>query len=152
MHINSSVLLLIGLFSLSSHAGANYDPTKIRDGISEQNKIFKVKNWQQENNAWIASSEIRGLKISVNDKTTELILPFINFKQKRAAKQRCEALGHIGLKASSDIERQKIHKTIHEAARTHEIQTLDMNNSRLLVLPKLLGSYVRLHCKIKSNA
>lgn len=146
------LILLSALLTLSPQAWSNYDPTKIRNGIDEQKKVFQVKDWQKNSKGWSVSSELPGLQISINENTTELILPFISPKQKQIAKERCEVLGNIGLSASTDIEREQIQKTIHDAARTHEIQTLDLNNTQLLVLPKLLGSYVRFYCKIKSNA
>lgn len=144
-------LTIFTLFFLSMNSWAAYDPEKIMQGLSQNKALFLIDTWAKTDNTstWIAQTQIKLGSISVDNIKTELSSPYINFKQKNLAKERCNALANIAISPESVADKKKITDTINASTVRHIIKYTDINTQRFEIEPIMKGVFVKLHCRIK---
>jgi len=145
-------LLLIALLGLPLQAHADYDPTHIKEMLAKHQLTFQLKEWQTSPEGEIkASSEIRGLTIAIGPEESILVEPYFNAAMYVPAKKRCTHFGEIALNAFDDKDLLAISETVEKATRRHALTHTALNNVRFEVLPTLVGSFVKLICKVKPD-
>ncbi len=144
-----SVVFLLLITPLTSWSA--YDSAKIKNGLSENNRLFLIDSWNKSAHkpTWAAATQIKLGSIEVGDDQTEISSPYINFKQKNIAKERCNALAQIALAPASNEEKKQITATINASTVRHIIKYVDFKGLRFEIEPIMRGVFVRLHCRIK---
>ncbi len=136
---------------LPLQATANYETTRIKETLSKHQQVFQIQSWQThpQTGQHTASSTLRGLKITIDKRESILSEPFINAKMYGPAKKRCTHFGEIGLNVYADTELLKVSETVAKATRRHALSHTELNGVRFEVLPKQVGAFVKLVCRIK---
>jgi len=143
-------LLILLIMTLPIQAWSAYDLEKIKNGISSNKTDFKVTGWEKSNkHGWLAKTQLKRSTISVSEKRSQLIVPYINNTQKKSGKILCEKFATTAMDPLNDDELKSIKSAIRKATTRHKTKFLNLNNMKFLVTPKLIGAVVSLHCSVK---
>jgi len=144
------LIVLISIF-LPQQLLASYEPEKIKNTVTNNPDIFLVSDWKEEGTTWHAITSQKWMSISISNKQSQLISPYLNAKQIAESKTRCLTLAVSGLSIASDKDKKRVLKLIDTSTQHHRLKSLEMNGARLEVSPKLVGAFVRLFCVVKPN-
>ena len=149
MRIHS--LMLAGLLSLPLPVWADYDIERIKATLDKHQQTFQIRDWQRDDlsGQLTAASDVKGLSITLDIQLAVMSEPFINKLMYGPAKKRCTHFGEIGLDAHEQAELIEISETVAKAARRHALSHYTINNVRFEVLPKVVGPFVRLVCRVR---
>ena len=145
------LFLLILLLPAQAWCVHVYDAENIKTKL-ENTASFKISAWRKssdDKHAWEAVTSLKYSSITVTDKKAELILPFINARQKKSAKKRCTEFAGLTL-ASTKKELAMIKKAVKQSTTRHQIKYVPFKNATFYVVPKLVHMRVSLHCAVKS--
>jgi len=144
-------LIALCLLFLPLTTMANYDVDKIKDAITNKQALFNVESWKKSSNNqdWQAKTTKRLLFIEISPDVAMVKSPYINPKHKLIAKKRCVEFGLIGVKPTTEEQRDKVNYLVRRATQKHIPQFATINGVRFEVLPELKSTYVSLICKLK---
>ena len=150
MFLNRVILVLCLLLPLQ--AWSAFDIEEIKNNISN-NQSFAVSQWikKDDENSWHATTSNKRMVISVDENNATFITPYINSRQKIAAKALCAEFGVITTQSTDKTSQLLIKKAILGATTRHKIKYLTLNNVKFSVTPKLIGAVVSLHCESKTQ-
>jgi len=138
------------LMLISYPAFADYDVNKIKDGIEKKTTVFQVTGWSQsqDQKSFIATTQLKRLSITVNEKESKLIVPFVTPEQIKTGKVLCRKFTEVASAADSQKQLQDIKDTIRKSTTRHQLKRIKMNDIVFMIAPKLRGSVVSLHCSV----
>ena len=144
-------IILAALLLLPLPGLTDYDVERIKATLDKHQQTFQIKDWQRDglSGTLTADSGLKGLTITLEDHLAVMSEPFINKLMYGPAKKRCTHFGEIGLDAHNQTELIEITETVAKAARRHALSHYTLNNVRFEVLPKVVGPFVRLVCRVR---
>ena len=145
-------LMIITMIFLPLPALSDYDAEKLKQGISDNQEMFKVTGWikSEDQQNWIAKTQLKRVKISVGAQNATFISPYINPRQIKSAKILCAEFAALAMTPKNEDELNSIKTTIKKSTTRHQIKFISLNGVNFTVLPKLIGPVVSLHCSVKS--
>ncbi|TPW17317.1 MAG: hypothetical protein FD130_704 [Halothiobacillaceae bacterium] len=142
------------LLLLSLPVWSSYDTEALKKIITEQQALFQVTGWQTDaqQQSWTAITTLKWVTITLNTQGTEITSPYINATQVKAARERCLAIASPALQLTTDEQRTTLQALMKKATQHHAVHSMVLNRVKFEVVPKLVGSFVRLFCSVKPTA
>ena len=141
------------LLTISFSGFAQYNADKIQLTLAVQEKTFDILNWSKEGSppSWKAKSKIKRQYLTISKSKADLILPFLNPREKQRGIVLCELFISIAINAENEIQISTIKELIRKSTTRHIIRTANMNEMQFTIAPTIKKNVVSLHCSVSSK-